>query len=127
MESHIATEEEYGKVEQAYWDLSNPDLLCAPNFTAPSMSEIISGKFTAIVCEDRGKVVGVMCVKNEDHGVFYPSMRGNHVAILRSMCALAQETFDSLTAKTENEYIIKLAQAGGLPFDLIDGVIVWSK
>lgn len=127
MESHIATEEEYSIVEQAYWDLFRKDLLCADNFTSPDIGQIKSGTFTAIICEDHGEVVGVMCIKNQNNGVYYPAMKGNDVAVLRSMCALAQEEFDSLTATTDNAYIHGLAKNGGLPFDLVDGVIVWSK
>lgn len=127
MKSHIATEEEYSKVEQAYWDLADPALLCAPNFTAPSMSAVISGKFTAILCEDDGKVVGVMCVKNEDHGIYYPVMKGNYAAVLASLCECAQDNFDSLSARTDNQYIHELAAASGRPYTYDGNTLVWSK
>lgn len=115
------------EIEQAYWDLADPVLLCAPNFPSPDMAQIWSGTFVPIVCKEGDEVVGVMCIKAETNGVYYPVMKGDHMAVLRSMCACAQEEFDSLTATTDNAYIHELARNGGLPFDLVDGVIVWSK
>lgn len=127
MESHIATPQEYDKVEQAYWDLYSEELLCSPNFTAPDRAQIESGRFIPIICTEGEEVLGVMCIKAVDNGVYYPSMKRDYVAVLRSMCACAQENFDSLVATTDNGLIHALAVEGGLPFDYVDGVIVWSK
>ena len=118
-------------VEQAYWDLFDMSLLCAPGFTGPSIGEVKSGRFQAILCKEDNKVIGVMCVKTKTNGVYYPAMKGSEDRqrdILTSMCALAQETFSSLNAQTTNEYIHKLAQEGGLPFEYDENhVIQWRK
>lgn len=116
------------EIEQAYWDLYQDDLRCSPNFATPEMSQIWSGKFIPIVCKEGDEIVGVMCVKAETNGIYYPVMKGDLAAVLGSMCACAQENFDSLTASTNNEYIHQLAQAAGQPFEYDDNhIIVWSK
>ncbi len=98
------------EVEQAYWDLYAIDLLCAPGFTAPSMAEIRSGKFSPIICKENELVVGVMVVKNQTNGIYYPAMKGDYVAILESMCLCARQEFGYLTAQTDNQLIHQVAE-----------------
>lgn len=115
------------EIEQAYWDLADPALICSPNFPAPDMSQIWSGTFIPIVCKDGDEIVGVMCIKSENNGIYYPVMKGDQAAVLASLCACAQDNFDSLIAVTDNQFIHYLAQQGGRPFVANGNTLTWSK
>jgi hypothetical protein len=115
------------EIEQAYWDLADPALICAPNFQSPDMSSIWAGKFIPIVCKEGDEIVGLMCIKEETNGIYYPVMKGDLAAVLANMCAFAQDTFDHLTATTDNEFIHGLAQRGGRPFTRDGNTLNWSR
>ena len=118
-------------VEQAYWDLFDMSLLCAPGFTGPSIGEVKSGRFQAILCKEDNKVIGVMCVKTKTNGVYYPAMKGTMPEtlgpILESMVECAQENYDTLEAKTDNQFIHELAESINRPMTRVGNTLTWSK
>lgn len=119
---------DFAAAEQGYWDLFDPAIACAPGFTTPSLDDIKRGKFDLIMCYEGEELVGLMCIRLDNYGVYYPVMRGDYAAVLGNMCAFAQETYPRLTAQTENEFIHELAIRSGQPFDYDENhVIIWSK
>lgn len=127
MESHIATADEFMRVGEAYWNLSDPALICSPNFPGPDMSQIVSGKFTPILCTEGDEVLGVMLIKEQNHGIYYPVMKGDYSAVLESMVECAQDNYDHLAAQTDNEFIHELAESIDRPMTRKGSTLVWSK
>ena len=129
MESYIAeiNYDNMAKIEQAYWDLFKPELQCADDFRTPNMASLWAGSFVPIICEDEGEIVGVMCIKPETGGIYYPVMKGDYVAVLASMVDCAQDNFDTLTAHTENEFIHELAVSIERPMEFDGYTLNWSK
>lgn len=124
--------DELAAVEKAYMELFDPALLCAPDFPGPSMGELRSGRFKAILCRNiKGLVVGAMCIKTKENGIYYPVMKGGtpeaKAAVLESMVACAQNNFDTLEAYTTNEFIHELARKIDRPMTYDNFKLTWEK
>jgi hypothetical protein len=118
-------------VVAAYWELTSPELLCSPNFLGPDVSSVRNGKYTPIICKEGDEVLGVMLIKEENNGIYYPAMKGTLpetlAPILESMVECAQDNYDTLEAKTDNQFIHELAESIDRPMTREGNTLTWSK